>query len=64
MVPTMNDKILDFVKTVGVPAAIALVLSYVVMKQMDAQSADRHDYALTLMQEINELQAKIEEKCK
>jgi hypothetical protein len=60
----MNDKILDFVKTVGVPAAIALVLAYVLVKQMEAQAADRHDYALQLMQQISEVQDACEQRSK
>ena len=58
----MNEKPLDFVKTVGVPAAIALVLAYVLVKQLEAQAADRHDYSLMLMQQINEVQDACEKK--
>jgi hypothetical protein len=64
MVPTMTDLALKILERYGFPTLVALGLAYLLNEQRADAKADRHDYALTLMQEINDLQAQVEARCK
>jgi hypothetical protein len=60
----MTDLALKILERYGFPTLVALGLAYLLNEQRQDSKADRHDYALTLMQEINDLQAQVEARCK
>jgi hypothetical protein len=57
---TMTDLALKILERYGFPTLVALGLAYLLNEQRADAKADRHDYALTLVQEINEVQASVE----
>jgi hypothetical protein len=60
----MTDLALKILEKHGIAVLIACGLAYMMNEQRLDSRADRHDYALTLMQEINDLQAQVEARCK
>ena len=60
----MTDLALKILEKYGFPTLAALGLAYLLNETRRDAKEDRHDYALILVQQINDLQDEIEKRCK
>jgi hypothetical protein len=56
----MTDLALKILDKHGPLALVAIAVLYMMNEQRQDAKADRHDYALTLVQQINEVEAAVE----